>query len=88
MKKPVIGFAGMTHLGLNSAVAVADLGFEVIGFAETDDETARLRRGELPVMEPDLPEMLAANRDRLQFTSSPTDLSRADVVYISVDVPT
>lgn len=88
MKKPVIGFAGMTHLGLNSAVAVADLGFGVIGFAETDDEAARLQRGELPVMEPDLPEMLAANRDRLQFTSSPADLSRADVVYISVDVPT
>lgn len=87
-EKPVIGFAGMTHLGLNSAVAVADLGFEVIGFSETDKETERLQRGDLPVMEPDLPEMLAANRDRLQFTSSPADLSRAGIVYISVDVPT
>ncbi|WP_193179310.1 UDP-glucose/GDP-mannose dehydrogenase family protein [Nisaea sediminum] len=87
-KKPVIGFAGMTHLGLNSAVAVTDLGFEVIGFSETDAETTGLRRGDLPIMEPDLPEMLAANPDRLHFTSSPSDLTRADIVYISVDVPT
>lgn len=86
--KPVIGFAGMTHLGLNSAVAVADLGFEVIGFAETKEEVNRLFRSELPVVEPDLPEMLAANRERLTFTAQTADLSRADIVYISVDVPT
>ncbi|WP_323798141.1 nucleotide sugar dehydrogenase [Nisaea sp.] len=88
LKKPVIGFAGMTHLGLNSAVAVADLGFEVIGFAETEEEASRLRQAELPVVEPDLPEMLAANKDRLTFTVQVSDLGRADIVYISVDVPT
>ncbi|WP_028466554.1 UDP binding domain-containing protein [Nisaea denitrificans] len=86
--KPVIGFAGMTHLGLNSAVAVADLGFEVIGFAETGPEVDGLNRSELPVVEPDLPEMLAANRERLTFTAQTADLGRADIVYISVDVPT
>ena len=88
LKKPVIGFAGMTHLGLNSAVAVADLGFEVIGFAETEEEATRLRQAELPVVEPDLPEMLAANKDRLTFTAQVSDLGRADIVYISIDVPT
>lgn len=88
LKKPVIGFAGMTHLGLNSAVAVADLGFEVIGFAETEEEATQLRQAELPVVEPDLPEMLAANKDRLTFTAQVSDLGRADIVYISVDVPT
>ena len=86
--RPVIGFAGMTHLGLNSAVAVADLGFEVIGLAETQEEVDLLDRSELPVVEPDLPEMLAANRQRLTFTAKPDDLGRADIVYISVDVPT
>ncbi|WP_339854200.1 UDP binding domain-containing protein [uncultured Nisaea sp.] len=86
--KPVIGFAGMTHLGLNSAVAVADLGFEVIGFAETVEEADRLGREELPVVEPDLPEMLAANKERLNFSAQVSDLGRADIVYISVDVPT
>tara|TARA_E500000318_G_scaffold85403_1_gene81450 strand:+ start:2772 stop:4064 length:1293 start_codon:yes stop_codon:yes gene_type:complete len=86
--KPVIGFAGMTHLGLNSAAAVADLGFEVIGFAETKEEVNGFNRSELPVVEPDLPEMLAANRERLTFTAQTADLGRADIVYISVDVPT
>jgi len=27
MSKPVIGYAGLTHLGLNSAAAAADKGF-------------------------------------------------------------
>ncbi|MEP3113127.1 nucleotide sugar dehydrogenase [Nisaea sp.] len=86
--KPVIGFAGMTHLGLTSAVAVAALGFEVVGFAETEEEASRLGRGKLPVVEPDLPEMLSGNKKRLNFSAQVSDLGRADIVYISVDVPT
>ena len=30
MTLPVIGYAGMTHLGLNSAVATAEKGFETV----------------------------------------------------------
>ena len=29
---PVVGYAGMTHLGLNSAVAAAERGFAVVCF--------------------------------------------------------
>ena len=50
MSRPVIGFAGMTHLGLNSAVASAERGFEVICF---DPDLARidaLNDGRLPVV--------------------------------------
>ena len=35
MKRPVVGFAGMTHLGLVSAAAVASKGFETICY-DTD----------------------------------------------------
>ena len=35
MSRPVIGFAGMTHLGINSAAAAAARGFETVCF-DTD----------------------------------------------------
>jgi UDPglucose 6-dehydrogenase len=87
MSRPVVGFAGMTHLGLVSAVAAAAGGFEVVALGEPD-VVAAVARGELPVLEPGLPELLAANRDRLTFTAQAHDLSRCDLVYVAVDVPT
>ena len=41
MTPPVVGFAGMTHLGLVSASAVATRGFETICF---DADRAVIRR--------------------------------------------
>ncbi len=32
IQKPVVGFVGMTHLGLNSAVAGAERGFQMVCF--------------------------------------------------------
>ena len=68
--KPVVGYAGMTHLGLNSAVASAELGFDMVCFDPDESRIAPLRKGELPVVEPELPELLAKNRDRIAFTAA------------------
>jgi UDPglucose 6-dehydrogenase len=88
MSSPVIGFAGMTHLGLNSAVASAERGFEMVCFDSEAGRIAMLDAGNLPVVEPDLPEMFARNRDRLTFTATASDLKRCDVIYVAPDVPT
>jgi UDPglucose 6-dehydrogenase len=88
VSKPVIGYAGMTHLGLNSAVAAAERGFETVCFDPDAALTKRLAGGDLPVIEPDLPELRAKNADRLSFTSKVDDLKRCDVVYVAPDVPT
>jgi UDPglucose 6-dehydrogenase len=88
MSRPLVGFAGMSHLGLVSTVVAAERGFRVVGF---DPDAARidaLRDGELPVVEPGLPDLLAKNRGRLSFTRTVGDLSGCDVVYIAPDVPT
>jgi UDPglucose 6-dehydrogenase len=87
MSRPIVGFAGMTHLGLISAVAAANAGFEVVGFGESD-VVAAIERGALPVLEPELPETIARNRSRLAFTSHDADFSRCDLIYVAVDVPT
>jgi UDPglucose 6-dehydrogenase len=79
MKKPVIGFAGMTHLGLNSAAAAAARGFEVVGY----------HPGQRPaIVEPGLDDCLREHAARLRFTAMLEDLSRCDLVYIAADVPT
>jgi UDPglucose 6-dehydrogenase len=88
MNPPIIGFAGMTHLGLNSAVATADRGFEIICFDEDAHTIAQLSAQNTAIVEPQLPDFLLKNKERLCFTSNPEDLQKCDLVYIACDVPT
>ena len=88
MTEPVIGFAGLTHLGLVSAAAAAARGFEVVAFDPEPARVAAIAGGELPIVEPDLPDLLAKHRDRLTWTADPTTLGRCDVAYVAPDVPT
>jgi UDPglucose 6-dehydrogenase len=88
MTAPVVGFAGMTHLGLVSAVATAARGFRVVGFDPDAALTARLARRDLPVVEPDLDELLARNAAACSFTSDAASLAACNLVYIAADVPT
>lgn len=88
MKNPVIGFAGMTHLGINSAAASAARGFETVCFAPDHALVTQLRTGRLPVVEPELEELLQSHSARLSYTADPRDIHRCDVVYIAPDVPT
>src|SRR5260370_42692045 len=69
MTGPVIGFAGMTHLGLNSAVASAERGFNVICFDSDPGRIAALNEGRLPVVEPELAGRVARLRGQLTFTA-------------------
>jgi UDPglucose 6-dehydrogenase len=85
---PIVGFAGMTHLGLVSATAVASRGFEVVCYDPDAGLVDRLGRGDLPVLEPGLDALLAGNRGRQRFTSDLADLGSASVVYVAPDVRT
>lgn len=88
MTLPAIGFVGMTHLGLNSAVAGAERGFAMVCFDEDASLVADLAAGRMPVVEPQLDDLVARNRDRLAFTSNPADLAACAVVYVAPDVAT
>jgi UDPglucose 6-dehydrogenase len=88
MKKPVVGFAGMTHLGLISASGVAGGGFETVCFDSDKTLIRRLRAGDWPVIEPDLDELIRSNGARQSFTNDISALARCDVVYVAPDVPT
>ena len=86
--KPIVGFVGMTHLGLVSASAVARAGFETICFDQDQTLVASLRNGVLPVVEPDLPELIVSNGSRQTYTADVADIARCDVVYVAPDIAT
>jgi UDPglucose 6-dehydrogenase len=88
MTLPVIGFAGLTHLGLVSAVGTASKGFRVVGY---DADGARVRdiaAGRLPVVEPGLDDMAKEFGENLSYTDRLAKLTACDIVYIATDVPT
>ena len=88
MSKPVLGFAGMTHLGLVSAACAAEKKFRTVGFDPAASRIAALARRELGVSEPQLDDLVSKNTPRLSFTSEPADLAACDVIYVAPDVPT
>lgn len=83
-----VGYAGMTHLGLNSAVAAASKGFATLGFDCDPALVARLTAGDLPVLEPQLDDLLREHRGYIRFCADPGWLRDCDVIYVAPDVPT
>jgi UDPglucose 6-dehydrogenase len=71
---------GLWHLGTVIAACLAAAGHDVTGF---DENVEALGRGELPVQEPGLAELIRAVR----FTSDREVLRSADVVWIAWDTP-
>jgi UDPglucose 6-dehydrogenase len=85
---PRIAYVGMTHLGLCSAVAAAAKGFLTLGVDLDPALVARLVQGQLPVVEPELDDLLARHRDKISFAADPAQLNACDVIYVAPDVPT
>ena len=88
MIAPVVGFAGLTHLGLVSAIATAAKGFRVIGYDADQRRVADIRAGRLPILEPDLDDLARDSAARLSYTDRADDLGACDILYIASDVPT
>ena len=88
MSDVLVGFAGMTHLGVNSAAAALARGFRVVAYDADRDVIEGLRRGDPPAVEPGLPDVLSRHASRVNYTANIADLSHCDLVYIASDVPT
>lgn len=86
--RPLLGFVGMTHLGLVSGVSASEKGFRVVCFDPDPARIDPLSQGILPVSEPSLQELVSKNKALIAFTSDPTALLACDVIYVAPDVPT
>jgi UDPglucose 6-dehydrogenase len=81
---------GTGYVGLVTGSVFADLGNEVICTDKDEAKIAMLRRGEMPIYEPGLEEMVQRNVSdrRLFFTTDVEDaVSRSEVVFICVGTP-
>ncbi|HEY0322903.1 MAG TPA: nucleotide sugar dehydrogenase [Pyrinomonadaceae bacterium] len=84
----MIGFAGLSHLGIVSSIATAAKGFEVVAYGETETLCERLNSGQPPFFEPGLAELLTSNQARINFTADASRLAGCEVIYFALDVPT
>ncbi|MBO3745124.1 UDP-glucose/GDP-mannose dehydrogenase family protein [Streptosporangiaceae bacterium NEAU-GS5] len=81
---------GTGYLGATHAACMAELGFEVLGLDVDAAKIERLRRGELPIHEPGLEEILQRNlaNGRLRFTTSYQEVAEfGDVHFVCVGTP-
>jgi UDPglucose 6-dehydrogenase len=82
-----IGVFGAGWVGLVTGGCFAELGHEVIVRDVVPDRIAALQAGQLPFHEPDLPEVLARNRERIRYTLDADELAEADTLFICVQTP-
>lgn len=85
-----ITMIGSGYVGLVSGACFADFGHTVICVDSDRSKIDRLKRGEIPIYEPGLDELVANNvqQNRLSFTTDLAPAVRgADAVFIAVGTP-
>src|SRR5437763_6249799 len=84
-----IAVVGSGYVGLVASACFAELGHEVICVDNDPEKLAALVRGETPIHEQYLPEVLARHRgQRLKFSASLPDAVRgSSVVFVAVGTP-
>jgi UDPglucose 6-dehydrogenase len=83
-----IGVIGTGYVGLVTAVGFAELGSEVYCVDIDHAKIELLSRGEVPIYEPGLAELIARNGERLHFSTSLDEaVAGARLLFVSVGTP-
>ncbi len=85
-----IGVIGVGHVGLPTAVGLAELGYRIIGADQDKAKVAQLRSGNSPIYEPGLDELFLKHLDKgsLQFTENVEEVVRTcQVLFVCVGTP-
>src|SRR5436189_5697644 len=83
-----VGVIGAGWVGLVTAACFAELGHEVHCRDIVPEKIESLSRGEVPIYEPGLTDLVAKNRERLHFTTDMGDvLSNTQLLFCCVDTP-
>jgi UDP-glucose 6-dehydrogenase len=83
-----IGVIGTGYVGLVTAAGFAELGSDVWCVDIDAAKIERLRRGEVPIYEPGLEELLARNAERLHFSTDLAGaLEHARLLFVAVGTP-
>ena len=85
-----IAMIGTGYVGLVSGTCLADFGHDVICVDKDKTKIEALRRGEIPIYEPGLKELVCKNSEqrRLAFTTELSEpVAAAEAVFIAVGTP-
>ncbi len=83
-----IAVIGTGYVGLVTAAGFAELGHEVWCVDVDAEKVARLQRGEIPIHEPGLAEVVSACRERLHFgTDLGAAAAQARLLFVAVGTP-
>jgi len=89
--KRIAVVGGTGYVGLTTGACFAELGNTVVCLDTDLSKVEMLRRGEIPIFEPGLSEMVARNvaAERLSFTTDYAEaIPDAEIVFIAVGTPT
>jgi UDPglucose 6-dehydrogenase len=80
---------GAGYVGLVSGACFADFGHDVTCIDKDASRVAALNRGEIPIFEPGLHDLVENNmrQGRLEFSLETTNIGKADAVFIAVGTP-
>jgi len=85
-----IAMIGTGYVGLVSGVCFAEFGHQVICVDKDENKIERLKRGEIPIYEPGLDDLLARQIEsqRIEFTTDlAAGIKEAEAVFIAVGTP-
>lgn len=85
-----IAVIGLGHVGLPTALGLAELGWNVIGADDDREKTALIGRGEMPFYEPGLEELLRKHLAAGSFRVVPdvgTATALGNVIFVCVGTP-
>ena len=87
---PVIGVVGVGYVGLTTGACLAHIGHIVVCGDVDEAKIARLRNGEIPIVEEGLSEIVSEGMSagRLEFVVGATEVAqRCDIVFLCVPTP-
>ncbi|MEW6421709.1 MAG: UDP-glucose/GDP-mannose dehydrogenase family protein [Deinococcota bacterium] len=83
-----VAVVGTGYVGLGTAVMLAYLGHNVVGVDIDQAKVDLLQRGQLPIYEPHLDQLLLDSGSRLRWTTDyASAIPNADVIFICVGTP-
>jgi UDPglucose 6-dehydrogenase len=86
-----IAVIGTGYVGLVAGSCFAEGGNDVVCVDNNADKVAKLKKGEIPIYEPGLPELVERNmrEERLSFTTDLADaVKKSLVIFLAVGTPT
>lgn len=88
-KNMKIAVIGLWHLGSVTAACLSNGGHDVIAYDPSTEIIENFKNNQTPIFEPGLNDLLtkAQNSGKLFYSSNPSDLTQAEIIWATFDTP-